>query len=91
MIPRALALATLLMTAATLLSEPAVAAELRVPETTPPDLAAPAAGSAAPLDFEQLVSSYASVTHVSDGTTTVTPASAVLRALLELEYEGDRI
>jgi hypothetical protein len=45
----------------------------------------------APLEFEQLVSSYATVAHLSDGTTTVTPASAALRAALQLEYDSGSI
>ena len=113
MTARALSLATLLMTAATILSESAAASDLnampypgpaadvtvtdgalylRGPGTERPSLSRTTddpTGTAP--DFEQLVSSYASVTHGSDGTTSVTPASAALRALLELEYEAEKI
>jgi len=113
MTARALSIATLLMTAATMLSEPAVATDLnampypspaadvtvnggavyvRRPVAERPTLPMASGGQtgSAP-DFEQLVNSYASVTHGSDGTTSVTPASADLRALLELEYEAEKI
>ena len=113
MTARALSLATLLMTAATILSEPAAAADLNATPYTGPAadvtvtdgaLYLRSPGTERPLssraaddptgttpDFEQLVSSYASVTHESDGTTSVTPASTALRALLELEYEAEKI
>jgi hypothetical protein len=112
---RALALATLLMTAATILSKPVAAAELGGPAFAGPGLDATVTGgplnaprpaipvptprivpgtdsrNIPPLDFEQLVDSYATVTHLSDGTTTLTPASAALRALLQLQYDSDKI
>ena len=87
--PRPLAFASLLMIAVAF-AQSSAAAELQSSMPAPRPEPPPADRDLVAVDFEALLRSYASVTHLADGRTMKSPASDTLRALLEEEYaEGN--